>query len=112
MFKLCKYQNCAVCNEIKDREVFKYILKTVHPETYVCKNAAYAIKSFLGGEFIISSLEFVKHGSNGYYVLDMYTGRVLYLNANNVTIICTKQGRTCEQKPFEVDIEPQKEAAN
>ena len=103
MFKLCKYQNCAVCNEIKDREVFKYILKTVHPETYVCKNAAYAIKSFLGGEFIIPSLEFVKHGSNGYYILDMYTGGVIYLNTNNVTIICTKQGRTCEEKPFVVE---------
>lgn len=100
MFKLCKYQNCAVCTDIKDRKVFESILKTIHPETYVCKYAAYAIKSFLGGEFVIDSWEFVKSSSRGYFVMDMYTGRVIYLSTNNVTIICTKPGITCEQEPF------------
>lgn len=100
MFKLCKYPNSAVCKTIKEREVFKSILKTVHPETYICEYAAYAIKSFWDTEFIIPSLEFVKNSSKGYFVRDMYTGNFIFLNRSTVTIICTKLGRECEVSPF------------
>ena len=101
MFKLCKHQGKAVCTNIKERDVFKSILQNIHPETYICKNAAYAIKSFLGNEmFIITSLGFVNNSSKGYFVRDMYTGNYIFLNRNNVTVVCLKQGRECEEEPF------------
>ena len=104
MFKLCKHQGKAVCTNINEREVFKSILKNIHPETYICENAAYAIKSFIGKEmFIITSLGFVKNSSKGYFVRDMYTGNYIFLNRNNVTIVCLKQGKECEIEPFVVE---------
>lgn len=101
MFKLCKHQMCAVCTDVKEREVFKSILKTIHPETFICEHAAYAIKSFLGNEvFIITSLEFVNNSSRGYFVRDMYTGNYIFLNKSNLSIVCLKQGTECDVKPF------------
>ena len=101
MFKLCKYQNCAVCTNIKEREVFKSILKTVHPEIYICKHAAYGINSFIKNEmFVITSLWFVNNSSKGCFVRDMYTGKLIFLDKSNVTIICLKQGMECDVEPF------------
>lgn len=111
VFKLCKYQMCAVCKNINERDVFKSILKNIHPETYICEHAAYAIKSSHGGEFIITRLDFLKNTSKGYYVIDMYIGNELYLNTSNVTIICTKQGKTCEQQPFVVEYKTTKKGS-
>lgn len=99
VFKLCKHQGCAVCTNIHERKVFESILQTIHPEVYVCEHAAYAIRNFLGSEYIMYSLEFLKNNSKGFYIRDMYTDKNILLNTENLKIICTKQGE-CDVKPF------------
>lgn len=99
MFITCKHSNCAVCTDIKEREVFKEIFQDVHPDTYLCKHAAYKITNRSGIEFVISALFCVSKGQNGYYVRDMFSAERIYLNKDNFKVICTLKGE-CKKTPF------------
>ena len=93
MLKTCVHQNCAVCTDIGDRELFKSILKTSTPDVYICKHAVYNITNFDGGEFILRSLYGICKGTSGCYVHDMYTANLIFLNKENFKILCSKKGK-------------------
>ena len=97
MFKTCKHSKCAVCKRIEEREVFKSILKTLYPEIYICKHAMYKITNADGADILLPTLENICDGRQGYYIMDVYTSKYIYLNKENFEIICTKHGEcNCE----------------
>jgi len=99
MLKTCKHSNCAVCKNINERDVFKSILQTIHPEIYICEHAMYKITNSKGWEFILPSLEYITKGSRAYFVRDIYTAFVIYLNRDNFEVVCSKEGE-CEVTPY------------
>ena len=107
---VCEHSNCAVCADIKEREVFKFILKTIHPDTYICKNARYQITNHNGAKFLISSLEFTSETEDGYYVRDMFTSEMIKLNKDNLQVMCIKKGE-CEEKPLVLEYKPKSKKA-
>ena len=104
---LCIHTNCAVCKQKKDREVFKSALQSRCPETYFCEYAMYKIETNEGREFILPTLEFVCDGRQGYYVMDPYTSRYIYLNKDNFEVICFNIGK-CNSEPYVEDYIPQR----
>ena len=99
MQRKCKHSDCAVCTDIREREVFKSILQTVRPDTYVCEHAAYKITNKNGIEFIISTLFRISKSQKGYYVRDMFSAERIYLNKDNFKVICTLQCE-CDKTPL------------
>jgi len=99
MLKACKHSNCAVCKQIKERDIFKQILEKVYPEIYICEHAMYQITNSEGAKFIIPSLDCICDGKQGYYVIDVYTGRYIYIKDNNFELLCSKQG-DCNCEPY------------
>ena len=85
MLKKCKHSNCAVCKKIEERGIFSSILEKMYPEVLLCEHAMYKITNFNDGEFILPTLEFVCEGKQGYYVVDIYSSRYIYLNKDNFT---------------------------
>lgn len=98
MLKTCKHSNCAVCKRNKDREIFEAILKKINPDMFFCERAMYKITNSKGGEFILTSLENIRKGKYGYYIVDIFTSRYIYLNKENFEVICTEQGK-CDVTP-------------
>lgn len=98
MAKVCKHSDCAVCKDIKDREIFKQVLGKLHPEVFICPYAEYRITSHNGGTFTLPSLEFVRK-SKRFYVRDVYTFYYITLDKNNLKVMCTKTG-ACDCEPF------------
>ena len=92
MLKTCKHSNCAICKQNKDRKIFESILKTINPDIFFCEHAMYRITNFNGGEFLLTSLENVNDGKQGYYLVDVFTSRYIYLNKENFEVICSKEG--------------------
>ena len=99
MLKACKHSNCAVCKEVENRDIFKYILKTLYPEVYICEHAMYKITSLEGSEIIIPTLEYICDGRQGYYIMDPYTSKYIYLNKENFEVLCSSQGE-CNCQPY------------
>lgn len=102
MLKACKHSKCAVCKQIKERKVFSQILKTLYPETYICEHAMYQITNNEGRKFLIPSLDCLCDGKQGYYLIDVYTGRYIYVKEDNFEIRCSKQGE-CKCEPYVKD---------
>ena len=101
MLKACKHSGCAICANIEEREIFKYILKTIHPELYICKKAMYKIINSDGNYFIIPSLDAVEQGNRGYYIKDIYTPYHIQLNRSNVEVVCCCNDSECAiDEPF------------
>lgn len=99
MLKACKHSGCAVCADIEERELFKSILQTVHPELYICKYAMYKIKNKDGNYFIIPSLEAVERGNRGYYIKDIYTPSHIQLSKSNIKVVCCSNSE-CTIEPY------------
>lgn len=113
MLKPCthfKCERCAVCTDISERKVFKSILEKLYPETYICKHAMYKITNFNGGEFILPSLEYISECRKGYFITDIYTSMVIYLNKDNFEVLCSKTGECDVTEPYvaEYNIKQQK----
>ena len=112
LLRPCIHTNCAICKQKKDREIFKSALKKMCPETYFCDYAMYRIKNEEGAEIILPTLEFICEGRQGYYVMDPYTSKWIYLNKENFEVICVKIGE-CTTEPYvETYIPQHKKAAN
>lgn len=86
--ELCKFQRCAVCPDIKYRNVFRYALKERNPEVKICSEASYKITNYNGDSFIITNLEHIREGTKGFYVIDLYTAMPIYLSNKNFEILC------------------------
>lgn len=99
MLKVCKHSNCAVCKKIEERNIFSSILRTLYPETFICEHAMYKVTNFNGGEFILPSLEYICEGKQGYYVIDIFTSRYIYLNKDNFEVVCSNQDE-CNVTPY------------
>lgn len=93
MLKTCVHQNCAVCTDIKKRELFKSILGTSTPDIYVCEHAVYRVKNSDGDKFTLQSLDGICKGTSGCYVQDLYTANIIFLNKENFEILCSKEGK-------------------
>ena len=89
--KKCIKFNCAVCKDIRERKVFESILERRNPETYICQYVQYEIVSdFI--PFYLDTLDNIPKGRLGYYVLDMFTGKITYLKNDNFRVLCLKEG--------------------
>ena len=99
MLKPCKHSGCAVCKHIRDREVFKQVLRTLHPEVFICPHASYRIINHNGGSFVLPSLEFIRNYKHRFYVMDVYTTHQIVLDKDNFKVVCTKEGE-CNCEPF------------
>ena len=91
----CEYQNCAVCHNLKEREILEGIFETdLSKASILCRQAMYKVTNADGAEFVLPSLDGIKKGpsSGRYYVHDMYTANIIYLNKNNFKILCSKEG--------------------
>lgn len=111
MLKPCEHSNCAVCKKVEERKIFKSVLKTFFPEVILCEHAMYKITNSNESEFILPTLECICEGKQGYYVIDVYTSRYIYLNKENFEVICTKNGE-CAVTPYTQEYIPgQKEKA-
>jgi len=112
MIETCKHSNCAVCKQIEDRVVFESILKTVHPEVYICEHASYRITDPSGFQIILPSLERLEKGRYGYYILDTFTSDRIYINKDNFEVLCFKS-EECNITPYvaEYNIKQQKKTA-
>jgi len=114
MLNACEHSNCAVCKNIEERDVFRKILKTIHPEVYTCKYAMYKITNNQGNSFLIFSLNCVLKTHKGYFIRDPFTDDLIHLNADNFKVVCSKGGE-CHQEPYVEEYIPQrkkKSAAN
>lgn len=103
MLKTCKHStaNCAVCKNIEDRDVFKVILKKMHPEVFFCEHAVYQVTNYNGAKFIITSLEYLLKGKKGYYIQDLFSeSRVIYLGETNFKVLCTCRDECLKIEPF------------
>lgn len=107
-FCKCKYGNCAaVCRQLKEREIFEYIFRKSKLDIYLCEHAAYEIQVMNGKtSIVLSDLEDVKKGRNGYYIIDPFTANFIYLDKNNTQIVCATEewARTCKEKEPYVSI--------
>ena len=89
----CKFQNCVVCHNLREMEILKSIFEENSPETkMLCRQAMYQITNADGAGFILPTLDGVTKGQNGYYVHDMCTPNIIYLNRNNLKILCSQEG--------------------
>ena len=89
----CKFQNCAVCHNLREREILESVFGENSPEAkMLCRQATYKITNADGVEVILPTLDGVIKGQNGYYVHDMCTPNIIYLNKNNLKILCSQEG--------------------
>lgn len=98
MSKICIHLNCAVCENIEQRDIFKSILKILYPEVYICKYAVYQIANENGKKFTIPSLDSLSKGKLGYFIEDIYTSKIIFLNKDNFEVVCTQ--KECISKPY------------
>ena len=97
--ELCKFQKCAVCSDIKYRNIFKYVFKRNFPDVYICSNAVYKIINHDGNYFIIKNLDQIKQGFNGrFYVID-YRNNYIFLSDTNFEVICNSKNN-CTKEPY------------
>lgn len=94
MLKPCKYSDCAVCHKIENRDVFKSILKSSYPDVCICEHAIYKVTSANGQDFILPSLDYILKGRVEYFIRDIYTAKIIYLNKNNFQVMCSTEN--CE----------------
>lgn len=97
--KECKHQHCAVCTNLKYREVFEQIEASKNVDWYSCPYVAYIVKNTAGNEIPIFSLEHLKKGTKGYFVKDFLTGEPVYLQKDNFTIICKAEDECIITEP-------------
>lgn len=91
----CKFQKYAVCRDAKYRNFFKRIFKKLYPEIKICSKSNYKITNYNGESFIISSLDQIKEGPKGLYILDIYTGMPIYISSENFEILCNCNPENC-----------------
>ena len=91
MLNYCKYSGPIVCKNEREREILKSILNTEDLKLHICEHATYVITNSKGQKFPLSSLEFASKSPRGYYVRDMFTSGIVYLNKDNVEVICSKK---------------------
>lgn len=100
MLQECKHSNCAVCKHKEERDVFKYILGQRYPDFFLCEHAMYKVTNSDGGEFILASLEFVLRGKNGFFVRDVFSTKTIFLNKDNLKVVCSKEGECSVTTPY------------
>lgn len=89
--KTCKHSRCAVCKNVNDRKLFRFIYGERAPDIYICENAIYKITNDDGNYFIIESLEAIKKYTRCYSICDPFTARPIFLNAKNFEIVCEER---------------------
>ena len=97
--KKCKFQNCAVCQEIKQRKLFNNILKERCPDIYICEHAAYQVMNSRGIPCTFYNLEYIQVKKGVCYIKDPYTGEIINIKKENFLIICAKDPRACCKEP-------------
>lgn len=112
MLKACIHSNCAVCKQVKDRDLFKVILQEMYPDVYLCEHAMYKIlcnseKNFI----IIPSLGEISCTNKGYLIKDIFTGVPIYLNSDNFEVICSKEGKCGITEPYVAEYIPKSKKA-
>lgn len=100
MFKACIHSNCAVCKRIEERDVFKMILQKMHPEVFICEHAMYKVLNSDRNFIIIPNLTDISCTNRGYFIKDIITGIPIFLNENNLEVICSKQGTCDVEEPY------------
>ena len=111
--KICKHSNCAVCtSENKtEREVFKNLLKTIHPEVYICNKVMYKIINDAGFTFDVKSLYFASQAEDGtFYIRDMFSAGNITLTKEKVIVMCMDNGE-CDKEPLVLEYKPENKAA-
>lgn len=104
--KRCKFQNVAICREIKEREIFRKIFRIQHPPIQICDKALYKITNNAGKSFIINSLYCIEYEENRECsVTDFFTGMPIFLNNENFSILCPLSEEECECSEEEVVLE-------
>lgn len=88
--RTCVHSGCAVCKQLKDREFFKSILQTSYPDVFLCEHAMYKIVDCTVVPNPLYSLDGISKGKNGYFIQDMYSARPIYLDKQNVVVLCSK----------------------
>lgn len=94
--EFCKFQKCAVCMDSKHRKFFKWLFKELYPEIKICPEAKYRITNYNGDSFVISNLDHIREGKNGFYIFDKYTGIPIYLSSENFKILCESNPEKCK----------------
>lgn len=85
----CRYNDCAVCSDPANREIFEFIFQRKNIDIYACESVIYKIYDEQRKNFIICNLANVRKGKRGYYIINPFTGNPIELSANNVQILCT-----------------------
>ena len=94
--EFCKFQGCAVCKDLKYRNIFKYAYRTIYPDIYISPHASYKVTNKEKDSFVLRDLDHVKEGTNGkFYVQDIFTGGYIYLTRENFEIICNSKKDAC-----------------
>lgn len=90
--KRCKFSRSAVISSDK-REVvniFNYIHQKSNLQVCICDKAIYRITNSSGKDFLLRDLKCIKLDHNGgYYVIDTFSSKRVYLKASNFKILCT-----------------------
>ena len=86
--EFCKFQEVAVCADIKYRNLFQYVLRKKHPDVKICSDVSYKITNNNGDSFIITNLEHIREGTKGFFLIDLYTAMPIYLSTKNFQILC------------------------
>lgn len=87
-FHECRYNGCAVGRNILSREIFERMFQKSRIDFFVCK----CQYMYHGPQYIIlfDNLSMLKNDKKGFY-LSGYNDEKLYLNRDNIKIICTKK---------------------
>lgn len=99
----CKFGSCAaVCSKLEERKIFEYIFQTLKLDVYLCEHVAYEVKLMSETWFLLPSLDRIIKGMRGYYIIDPFSGNLIYLNKDNTRLVCTAE--TCKNKePYVYD---------
>lgn len=99
MLNLCKYQNaCVSPDPIKDRALFQRIHGKYHVEMIKCINASYVV--FDGStSMYIDQTYMLTNGDRGVYTINPFSGDFVYLNSNNLKVICNGNCENCTLEP-------------
>lgn len=96
----CKHQNCAVCSSLEQRDMLEHIFQKVNLDVYICSNIAYQVSRPGGKSFIIYNLNDIQTLSFGYYVVDLLTGKMIFITKENLSLVCKKDPKTCTVEPY------------
>lgn len=109
--KRCKFNGIAICRNVEERKIFSHIYQKLYPPIQICDKALYQITNYKGEKFIIENLKLIKGGDNREcFIIDIYTGQLLFLNEKNFSVVCPLSGDECECSKEEVVLKytPQK----